>query len=125
MVTVQHRKFGIGEVYYMKITFNVTIILEVDSDGHYLATCKELPEFLTDGNSFEEVLGNVPDALILTIESYQYMNQPLPAEIIVEDLELSKPKFRTVTPKGRPKKDSDDLWLQAMMPVESSYLPAL
>ena len=109
----------------MKITFNVTIILEVDSDGHYLATCKELPEFLTDGNSFEEVLENVPDALILTIKSYQYMNQPLPAEIIVEDLELSKPKFRTVTPKGRPKKDSDDLWLQAMMPVESSYLPAL
>ncbi len=108
---------NIGEASRMKMTLEVTIIISVETDGYYIATCKELPEFLTGGESIDEVFENIPEALLLTIESYRHTKHPLPDEIIIEE-NLPKPLFTTLTPKGRPRKDSYNLWFKAKMPAE-------
>ena len=112
----------------MKITFEITLVLTLESDGAITVTCKELPEFLTYGFSFDEALKNVKDAFIATLQIYEYFKRPLPDEIIiepvdtVEKLEIYEPKFTTITPRGRRRKDSHNLWFQAAMPAsESQY----
>ncbi len=110
----------------MKITFKITLVLTLESDGAITVTCRELPEFLTYGFSFDEALKNVKDAFIATLEIYGYSKRPLPDEIIVEqvdtfeNLEIYEPKFTTVTPRGRRRKDSHNLWFQAAMSASDS-----
>ena len=110
----------------MKITFKITLVLTLESDGAITVTCRELPEFLTYGFSFDEALKNVKDAFIATLEIYGYSKRPLPDEIIVEqidtveNLQIYDPKFTTISPKGRRRKDSHNLWFQAAMPASES-----
>ncbi len=110
----------------MKVTFKITLVLTLESDGAITVTCRELPEFLTYGFSFDEALKNVKDAFIATLEIYGHSKRPLPDEIIVEqidtveNLQIYDPKFTTITPKGRRRKDSHNLWFQAAMPASDS-----
>ena len=100
----------------MEITFAITLIVEEQINGYYIATCEELPEFLTGGETFEEVRGNVLDAFISTLEIYQHSNRKLPEGIIVKGIELSKPRFATITPKRTVENDLDDFWFRANLP---------
>ena len=108
-----------------KITVKITVILDRQPDGYYIAACKELPEFLTGGRSIDEVIDNVPDAFLATLEIYEHAKKALPKEIIVRRTKLlSEPMFTTLTPKGKSGDSSTNFWLQATMPAEDSGLYA-
>ena len=108
----------------MNISLEVTIVISIEDDGYYMATCKELPEFITGGDSLGEVIENLPDALIVTVEAYRHINRPFPKEAIAKR-QFPKLLLNTLTPKGKPKKDSDNLWFRASIPTEDYGFQAL
>ena len=44
-----------------------------------------LPELITEGDTVEETLSNVRDALAAVIETYQDLGRPLPPSALVAD----------------------------------------
>lgn len=110
-----------GDVLKMEITFAITLIVEEQKNGYYIVTCEELPEFLTGGETFEEVKENVLDAFISTLEIYHHSKRELPEGIIVKGIELSKPRFATITPKRPVDNDLDDFWFTANLPSPPNF----
>lgn len=57
--------------------YRFSIIIEKDSDG-YFATCNELKGCFTQGDTYEEVLANMRDAIALHIEDRIESNEEIP-----------------------------------------------
>ena len=58
--------------------FKIPLILEAQPEGGYTVTCPALPELLTEGDTLEEAVDNVRDALAAVVELYQDLGKPLP-----------------------------------------------
>ena len=58
--------------------YKVPLVLEPQPEGGYTVTSPLVPELVTEGDTLEEALANVKDALAAVIEVYQDLNQPLP-----------------------------------------------
>jgi antitoxin HicB len=58
--------------------YKVPLVLEPQPEGGYTVTSPLLPELLTEGDTLEEALANVKDALATVFEIYQDLNRPLP-----------------------------------------------
>ena len=61
--------------------FKVPLLLTVQPEGGYTVTSPVLPELLTEGDTLEEAVHNVRDALAAVIETYQDMGKQLPANL--------------------------------------------
>ena len=57
--------------------YKVSVIIEKDKDG-YFAFCPELPGCYTQGDSFEEALENITDAVKLYIEDMIESGEEIP-----------------------------------------------
>lgn len=62
--------------------YNYTIILEREEDGGYHAFCPTLPGCHTQGDTFDEAMENIKDAIKLYIESLKAHKEPIPEEDI-------------------------------------------
>ncbi|XWK91093.1 MAG: type II toxin-antitoxin system HicB family antitoxin [Phormidium sp.] len=72
-----------------KEIYNYTVILEKESDGGYHAFCPILKGCHSQGDSFEEAIANITEAIELYIESLRSDNQPIPTEdLIVKPLRI-------------------------------------
>ncbi len=60
--------------------YNYTIILEREADGGYHAFCPALPGCHTQGDSYDETLENIKDAIKLYLESLKAHHDPIPQE---------------------------------------------
>jgi antitoxin HicB len=58
--------------------YKVPLVLEPQPEGGYTVTSPLLPELVTEGDTLEDALANVKDALAAVIETYQDLNRPLP-----------------------------------------------
>ena len=67
---------------YMEHLIKLPLILTPQSEGGYTVTSPLLPEFITEGDTLDEALGNVQDAIKATIEIYQDLKKPLPQKRI-------------------------------------------
>ena len=56
----------------------IPLLLTPQPEGGYTVTSPLLPEFVTEGDSLNEALENVQDALAAVIELYQDMGRSLP-----------------------------------------------
>jgi antitoxin HicB len=65
--------------------YKIPLILEPQETGGFTVTSPLLPELVTEGDSVEEVLANVQDALSAVVEAYQDLGRPLPASLNVAD----------------------------------------
>jgi antitoxin HicB len=65
----------------MAKVFKVPLVLTPQPEGGYTVTSLVLPELLTEGNTFEEAVGNVQDALEAVIETYEDLKKPFPSNI--------------------------------------------
>ena len=63
----------------MKKIYKLPLILEPQPEGGYTIICPLLPNLITEADTLEQVLPNVTDALETLLETYQDLNQPLPA----------------------------------------------
>lgn len=70
--------------------YNYTIILEREEDGGYHAFCPALPGCHAQGDSYDETMHNIEDAIKLFIESLKAHREPIPYEdITIKPLRVS------------------------------------
>ena len=65
----------------MKQVYKVPLVLSPQPEGGYTVTSPVLPELVTEGDTLEEALANVQDALQATMETYEDMGKTLPANL--------------------------------------------
>ena len=73
----------------IKQAYNYTVLLEKEEDGGYHAFCPILKGCHSQGDSFEETIENITEAIELYIESLIADNQAIPKEnLIVKPLSV-------------------------------------
>lgn len=65
----------------MAQVFKVPLVLTPQPEGGYTVTSPVLPELVTEGDTLEEAVNNVQDALEAVIETYEDLKKPFPANI--------------------------------------------
>ncbi len=66
-----------------KKIYNYTVILEKELDGGYHAFCPVLKGCHSQGDTFEETIENITEAIELYLESLTADNQPIPKEDLI------------------------------------------
>ncbi len=62
----------------MKV-YDFKVLLEPDEEaGGYVASCPVLPGCYTQGDTVDEALENIEEAILLCLEDIQAQNQPIP-----------------------------------------------
>ena len=59
----------------------VPLVLTAQPEGGYTVTSPLLPELVTEGDTLEEAVDNVRDAIEAVIEIYDDLRKPLPANL--------------------------------------------
>jgi antitoxin HicB len=62
--------------------YKIPLILTAQPEGGYAVTSPALPELSTEGDTVEEVLAHVQDALAAVVELYEDLGKPLPDTIV-------------------------------------------
>jgi len=65
----------------MAHVYKVPLILTPQPEGGYTVTSPVLPELITEGDTLEEAVSNVQDALEAVIETYEDLKKPFPANL--------------------------------------------
>ena len=66
----------------MKRILKIPLVLTPQSEGGYTVNSPVLPEMVTEGDTLEQAMENVQDALKATLELYQDMKMPIPANLL-------------------------------------------
>lgn len=61
--------------------YKLPLVLSPQPEGGFTVTSPVLPELVTEGDTVNEALANVQDALAAVIEIYQDLGRPLPASV--------------------------------------------
>ena len=73
---------GFGEAQQMRCPMKVydfKVILEPDEEaGGYVISCPALPGCYSQGNTVDEALDNIKEAILLCLEDMQAQDQPIP-----------------------------------------------
>ena len=64
------------------------VIIEQDEDGKFVAECPSLPGCVSQGDSREEAVGNITDAIEGYIASLKRRGEPVPPSIWEETIEV-------------------------------------
>ena len=68
----------------MPEVFKVSLELQPQPEGGYTVTSPTLPELVTEGDTLEEALENVRDALAAVIERYEDLGRATPGRLLAE-----------------------------------------
>ena len=58
--------------------FKLPLVLTAQPEGGYTVTSPALPELVTEGDTADEAITNVADALSAVIELYEDLGRPIP-----------------------------------------------
>jgi antitoxin HicB len=61
--------------------YKIPLILVPQPEGGYTVTSPVLPELVSEGDSLDEAIHNVRDALKAVLEIYEDAGRPLPANL--------------------------------------------
>ena len=61
--------------------YKVPLVLTYQPEGGYTVTSPLLPELVTEGDTIDEALANVQDAVQAVVELYEDLGKPLPASL--------------------------------------------
>lgn len=64
------------------VIYKLPLVLTPQPEGGFTVTSPLLPELLTEGDTAEEALANVTDAVAATIELYKDMGRALPTTLL-------------------------------------------
>jgi antitoxin HicB len=65
--------------------YKLPLVFEPQPEGGFTVTSPLLPELVTEGDTVEDALENVRDALLAVIEAYQELGRELPPNLLVSD----------------------------------------
>ena len=68
--------------------YKYRILIEKDENGIYIASCPALQGCYSQGDTVDEALHNIKDAIQLYIEARQALGEPIPIEILIEEVEV-------------------------------------
>ncbi len=63
--------------------YNYTVIIEREESGSYHAFCPALRGCHSQGDTYEEILQNITEAVQLYIESLKAHSEPVPSEDVI------------------------------------------
>ena len=63
--------------------YNYTVIIERENDGTYHAFCPALHGCHSQGDTYEETVRNIEEAIKLYIESLKVHSEPIPSEDVI------------------------------------------
>ena len=66
--------------------FKIPLVLAPQPGGGYVVTSPLLPELHTEGETADEAVANVQDALAAVVELYEDLGRPLPQNAVVADV---------------------------------------
>jgi predicted RNase H-like HicB family nuclease len=69
--------------------YQFTIVVERDEDGVYVASCPALQGCYSQGDTYDEAVENLKDAIRLHIEARQSLGEPIPVEVAIDKVEIS------------------------------------
>ncbi len=75
----------------MKV-YDFKVILEPDETGGYVVSCPSLPGCYTQGNTVEEALENIKEAILLCLEDMESQGEevPDPSRFLVASVVISR-----------------------------------
>ncbi len=65
--------------------YKVPLVFEPQPEGGFTVTSPLVPELITEGDTVEDALENVRDALTAVIEAYQETGRTLPPNLLISD----------------------------------------
>ncbi len=65
--------------------YKVPLVFESQPEGGFTVTSPLLPGLVTEGDTMEEALANVGDAMAALVEAYEDLGRPLPASLQVPE----------------------------------------
>lgn len=68
--------------------YKFTVVVERDEDGLYVASVPLLQGCYTQGETYEEALENIKDAIRLHIEARRDLGEPIPIEVAIEQVQV-------------------------------------
>ncbi len=69
--------------------YKYRIIVEQDEDGVYIASCPSLKGCYSQGDTIEEAIENIKDAIRLHIEARKILGESIPIEVLTEEIEIN------------------------------------
>ena len=66
---------------HTRTMYTIPLVLSPQPEGGFTVTSSVLPELVTEGNTVQEALANVHDALEAAVELYADLGKPLPAGV--------------------------------------------
>ena len=67
------------------MNLKIPLMLAPQPEGGYAVTSPLLPELHTEGDTADEAVANVQDAVAAVIELYEELGRPLPQSAVVAD----------------------------------------
>ncbi len=77
------------------VKYRYTVVVERDESGMYIAYCPALQGCYTQGETYEEVMKNIKEAIELNIEARKEMDEEIPIEMAIEEVEINEPEIKT------------------------------
>jgi len=68
--------------------YKFTVVAERDEDGLYVVSVPLLQGCYTQGETYEEALENIKDAIKLHIEARQASGEPIPIEVAIDEVRV-------------------------------------
>ena len=67
------------------------VVLEQAEEGGFVVTCPAVPGTVSQGDTYEEAVANIKEALELALECYREDGVPLPedVDVTVEEVEVA------------------------------------
>ena len=69
--------------------YRYKVVVEEDEDGMYIASCPTLQGCYTQGETVEEAIENLKDCIRLHLEARRAMKEPIPIEVLLDEVEIS------------------------------------
>lgn len=69
--------------------YRFNIVVERDEDGVYIASCPALQGCYSQGDTYEEAVENLRDAIRLHIEARREVGEPVPIETVIDEVEVN------------------------------------
>src|SRR4051794_14436468 len=89
--------FPCPEVYSVSQVYRVPLVLVPQPEGGFTVTSPALPGLVTEGDSVEDALEHVEDALRATLELYEDTGRPVPHGL-VQDPDAGEIQFDLLPP---------------------------
>jgi predicted RNase H-like HicB family nuclease len=70
--------------------YNFTVIFEREADGGFHAYCPSLRGCHAQGNSYDEALSNIQEAIELYVQSLRAHREPIPTDdVLIKPLQIA------------------------------------